>query len=330
MIDQLEQRHANQKIINIMSNLDKMGVEHMDDSSDDFKSIPKDVVEERKTRKTKHQILKDFLLAKKLEGCSNNTIKLYYDILIHFLMTINKHPSNITTQDIREYLIVYQDTHRITNGSLDNMRRIFSSFFNWMEEEDYVQKNPVRKVHRIKSEKVIKKAFTDEEIELLRDHCQTIRELAIIDFLYSSGVRVSELISLNIDDLNFEEREGIVFGKGGKERIIYFDARSKIHLKKYISERIDDNPALFVTARYPFRRLQKSGVEILLREIGERAGVENVHPHRFRRTLATNMIEKGIPIEQVQKVLGHTKIDTTLLYANVNQSTVKLNHSKFI
>lgn len=335
----LDQEKQNRKIIELIAELGEMGSE--------IESIPdltlyskhalfpeemytSDMTEEEKRTRSKYLILKDFLLAKKLEGCSNTTIKYYYDILFRFIMSINKDIHELTTTDVRSYLNLYNETHNIKNGSLDNMRRIFSSFFEWLLQEDYISRNPVKKIKRIKVDKVIRKPFTDEEIELLRDACNNIRDLTIIDLLNSSGIRVSELCGLNRDDINLVKREGVVFGKGSKERIIYFDAKTKIHLRDYLSRRIDDSPALFVSNRYPYKRLQKSGVEILLKDIGVRGGVQGVHPHRFRRTLATNLINRGVPIEQVQQILGHSKIDTTLIYAIVNQNNVKLNHERFI
>ena len=283
-----------------------------------------------KRTRSKYLILKDFLLAKKLEGCSNKTIKHYYECLFNFTVKLNKPVPEITTQDIRSYLNIYNETHDVSNTTLDNMRRIFSTYFEWLHQEDYIEKNPVKKIKRIKVDKVVKKPFTDEEVEHIRDACTNIRDLALVDMLNSSGVRVSELCGLNRDDIDLNRREGIVFGKGAKERMIYFDAKTKIHLEQYLMNRIDDNPALFVSLRYPYRRLQKSGVETLLNELGTKAGVINVYPHRFRRTLATNLIDKGVPIEQVQQILGHTKIDTTLIYAIVNQNNVKMNHGRFI
>ena len=335
----LDQEKQNRKIIELIAELGEMGSE--------IESIPdltlyskhalfpeemytSDMTEEEKRTRSKYLILKDFLLAKKLEGCSNTTIKYYYDILFRFIMSINKDIHELTTTDVRSYLNLYNETHNIKNGSLDNMRRIFSSFFEWLLQEDYISRNPVKKIKRIKVDKIIRKPFTDEEIELLRDACNNIRDLTIIDLLNSSGIRVSELCGLNRDDINLVKREGVVFGKGSKERIIYFDAKTKIHLRDYLSRRIDDSPALFVSNRYPYKRLQKSGVEILLKDIGVRGGVQGVHPHRFRRTLATNLINRGVPIEQVQQILGHSKIDTTLIYAIVNQNNVKLNHERFI
>jgi site-specific recombinase XerD len=223
----------------------------------------------------------------------------------------------------------YQSNHKIKNMSMDNLRRVMNSFYNFLEEEDYIMKSPMKKIHKIKEEKIIKNPFTEDEVVLIQDACKNIREIALIDFLYITGVRVSELCQLNKEDIDFDKQEGIVFGKGAKERLIYFDARTKIHLLKYLKTRKDDNEALFVTSDAPYTRLTKNGIEYLVRIIGERANVEKCHPHRFRRTLATRMIDRGVPIEQVQNILGHTKIEATLIYAQVNQGNVKMSHSKF-
>ena len=281
---------------------------------------------------SKYNILKEFLMSKRFEGCSSQTLKLYYDTLFNFLIQMEDKMSvfDIRTADVRSYLIKYQGEHKCSNTTMDNMRRVFSSFYNWLEDEDYTIKNPVKKIKRIKTDKIIKKPFSDEELEALKDACRNYRELALIEFLYSTGIRVGELCGLDISDLDFNQREGIVFGKGSKERIIYFDVKSKVHLIRYLNTRVDSNPALFVTKKYPFNRLEKSGVESILREIGNRAGIEKCHPHRFRRTFATNLLDRGVPIEQVQVLLGHSKIDTTLLYASVNTQSVKLNHNKYI
>ena len=231
--------------------------------------------------------------------------------------------------DIRDYLVSYKKYNNVSNNTLDDMRRVFNSFFNFLEDEDYIIKNPIRKIHKIKGEKIVKTAFTEEEVELIRDACNHIRDLAMIDFLNSSGVRVSELCNLNRTDIDLDNKEGIVFGKGSKERIIYFDARTKVHLTKYLNTRNDDCAALFCTKIKPYRRLDRSGIEDLLKIIGKKAGVQGCHPHRFRRTLATRLLYKNVPIEQVQKILGHEKIETTLIYAQVNQNDVKASHQKF-
>lgn len=231
---------------------------------------------------------------------------------------------------MRGYLAEYQEANGSSKVTIDNIRRILSSFFAWLEDEDYIMKSPVRRIHKIKTAKIIKEAFSDEHLEVLRDTCNEIRNLAIVELLISSGMRVGELVKLNQDDINFNERSCIVFGKGSSEREVYFDAKAKIHLWQYLQSRKDENSALFVSLRAPYKRLEIGGVELLLRKLGQQAAINNVHPHRFRRTLATMAIDKGMPIEQVQKLLGHVKIDTTMHYALVNQSNVKMAHRRFV
>lgn len=271
-----------------------------------------------------------FLSAKNIEGCSENTIKYYKQSLNKLFKEINKKVNDITTEDIRHYLSNYKESNRISKTTLDNNRRIFSSFFTWLEEEGYILKNPIKRIHRVKTPRVVKETFTDEDIERLCDNCTNLRDRAIIEILLSTGVRVGELIRLDIDDINFNEKECIVLGKGDAERIVYFNAKCKIHLQQYLDSRTDSNPALFVSLRKPHYRLGINGVEFMLKKLGEKTDVNNVHPHKFRRTLATKAIDKGMPIEQVQKLLGHMQIDTTLHYAMVNQSNVKISHHKFI
>lgn len=231
---------------------------------------------------------------------------------------------------MRSYLNDYQLTSGATKVTVDNIRRILSSFFSWLEDEDYIVKSPVRRIHKVKVGKTVKETYSDEALEQMRDHCEGIRDLALIDLLASTGMRVGELVKLNRNDIDFENRECIVTGKGDKQRRVYFDARTKIHLQRYLAERIDDNPALFVSLLAPYNRLQISGVEIRLRRLGRELNIPKVHPHKFRRTLATMAIDKGMPIEQVQHLLGHQSLDTTLQYAMVNQTNVKMSHRKFI
>ncbi len=271
-----------------------------------------------------------FLGAKKIEGCSYKTLKYYRATINNTLNSINKEVKNIVTDDLRKYLTKHQEEHSSSRVTIDNIRRILSSFFAWLEDEDYIVKSPVRRIHKIKTGTNIKETYSDEALELMRDKCTELRDLAMIDILASTGMRVGELVLLNREDINFNERECVVFGKGDKERIVYFDARTKIHLKNYLESRNDTNPALFVSLYSPFERLQISGVEVRLREFGKKLNINKVHPHKFRRTLATMAIDKGMPIEQLQKLLGHSRIDTTLQYAMVKQSNVKLAHRKFI
>ena len=271
-----------------------------------------------------------FLNAKKIEGCSERTLSYYKTTVEKLLDRITDPIRKVTTDDIREYLANYQGLNDCSKTTIDNIRRNISSFFTWLEEEDYIIKSPMRRIHKIKTTKTVKEVISDEEIEKMRDKCKNLRDLAIIDLLYSTGIRIGELVRLNIEDIDFEERECIVFGKGDKERRVYFDAKTKIHLTNYINSRFDTNPALFVTLDAPYDRLQISGVEIRLRRLGRELGINKVHPHKFRRTMATRAIDKGMPIEQVQKLLGHSQIDTTMHYAIVNQTNVKVAHRKFI
>lgn len=275
-------------------------------------------------------LLNVFISAKRIEGCSEKSLKYYDTTVIAMLKSVKKSVREITTDDLRNYLANYQQARSSSKVTIDNMRRIFSSFFGWLEDEDYILKSPVRRIHKIRTEKTIKETFTDESLELLRDACEEIRDLAMIDLLASTGMRVGEMVLLNREDISFHERECVVFGKGGSERVVYFDARTKIHLLNYLEGRNDSNPALFVSLTLPRERLLIGGVETRLREIGKRADMHKVHPHKFRRTLATRAIDKGMPIEQVQRLLGHVKIDTTMHYAMVNQTNVKNSHRKFI
>jgi len=275
-------------------------------------------------------LLSVFIAAKRIEGCSEKSLKYYEATIRQMFGRVDKPTREISTDDLRGYLANYQKERNSSKVTIDNMRRIFSSFFGWLEDEDYILKSPVRRIRKIKTDRPIKDTFSDEGLELLRDACEEIRDLAIIDLLASTGMRVGELVPLNREDINFHERECVVFGKGGSERVVYFDARTKIHLLNYLDSRSDDNPALFVSLTMPRERLLIGGVETRLREIGKQADMQKVYPHKFRRTLATRAIDKGMPIEQVQRMLGHVKIDTTMHYAMVNQANVKNSHRKFI
>ena len=271
-----------------------------------------------------------YIAAKRVEGCSDKTLHYYEASITNALNSIQKPVRQITTDDLRLYLDTYQQRNNAGKVTIDNIRRVLSSFFSWLEDEDYILKSPVRRIHKVKTGKTVKETYTDEALEIMRDHAENIRDLAIIDLLASTGMRVGELVQLNRADIDFENRECIVFGKGDKERKVYFDARAKIHLQNYLDSRSDDTPALFVTLLQPYNRLKISGVEIRLRELGRKLNIPKVHPHKFRRTLATMAIDKGMPIEQVQHLLGHQSIDTTMVYAQVNQSNVKNSHRKYI
>ena len=281
-------------------------------------------------RETNEEMLEMFLSAKRVEGCSEKTLRYYETSLLRMFSEVDMHVTKMKTDDLRNYLSEYQQRTQCSRGNIDNIRRILSSFFAWLEDENYILKSPVRRIHKIRSCKTVKETYTDEALETMRDQCGSIRDLAMIDLLASTGMRVGELVHLNKDDIDFENRECVVFGKGSKERPVYFDARTKIHLKNYLDSRKDDNPALFVAMLSPYNRLEISGVEVRLRKLGRRLGINKVHPHKFRRTLATRAIDKGMPIEQVQRLLGHAKIDTTMQYAMVNQNNVKISHRKYI
>ena len=277
-----------------------------------------------------HEITQCFLSSKKLEGCSDKTLTYYNNTIQHMFDELNLSINSITTDNLRRYLSNYQDIHQSSKVTIDNMRRIFSSFFSWLEDEEYILKSPVRRIHRIKTSRVVKDVFSDEEIELLRKNCEHPRDLAIVDFLLSTGIRVGELVNLDISDIDFEKRQCVVLGKGNHQRIAYFDAKSKLHLQEYLNIRKDTTSALFVSLRKPYQRISIATVEDRLKNIGKRAQIPHVHPHKFRRTLATMAIDKGMPVEQVQKLLGHIRIDTTMHYAMVNENNVKNSHRKYI
>ncbi len=289
-----------------------------------------EIIKTDNDEKSKMDYSNIFVSAKRVEGCSERTLNYYKTTIDNMLNSVNKKVNNIETDDLRKYLADYQLNNQCSKVTIDNVRRILSSFFAWLEDEDYIIKSPTRRIHKIKTMKTVKETYSDEELEEMRDSCDEIRDLALIDFLSSTGVRVGELVNLNIKDIDFENRSCVVLGKGSKQREVYFDARTKIHLQNYLSTRIDNNQALFVSLLHPFNRLKISGVEIRLRELGNKININRVHPHKFRRTMATKAIDKGMPIEQVQVLLGHSKIDTTLEYAMVNQNNVRNSHKRFI
>lgn len=272
----------------------------------------------------------EFLSAKQIEGCSERSVNYYSSTLDNLIKSLIKPFNQIETEDLRVYLSEYQKKNNASKQTIDNIRRILSSFFTWLEDEDYILKSPVRRIHKIKTTKQVKETYSDEALERLRDNCKCIRDLALIDILSSTGMRVGELVKLNRADVDFANRECVVLGKGSKERIVYFDARTKLHLQNYLNSRTDDNEALFVSLLEPHNRLEIAGVEIMLRKLGRSLEINKVHPHKFRRTLATRAIDKGMPIEQVQKLLGHQKVDTTMEYAIVDQQNVKNSHKKYL
>lgn len=276
------------------------------------------------------KLIESFISSKRIEGCSEKSLNYYQKTISKMLAAVGKQIKHIDTDDLRKYLTRYQEANNSSRVTIDNIRRILSSFFSWLEEENHIMKSPVRRIHKIKTVSTIKDTYSDEALEQMRDDCTELRDLALIDMLASTGMRVGELVLLNRSAVDFEERECVVLGKGNKERIVYFDARTKLHLKQYLDSRTDDNEALFVSLKAPHKRLNIGGVEVRIRKIGKRLNIQKAHPHKFRRTLATMAIDKGMPIEQLQQLLGHKRIDTTLQYAMVKQSNVKIAHRKYI
>lgn len=291
-----------------------------------------DIVKSENSNSTENDdmVVEKFIAAKRVEGCSEKSLHYYKSTISIMMGKVKKPIDRITTDDLREYLTDYQSENNSSKVTIDNIRRILSSFFSWLEDEDYILKSPVRRIHKVRAAATIKETYPDEALELMRDNCDNLRDLALIDILSSTGMRVGELVRLNRSDINFEERECVVFGKGSKERMVYFDARTKIHLQNYLLSRKDDDKALFVGLKAPYKRLTIAAIEVRVRELGKRLNIPKVHPHKFRRTLATKAIDKGMPIEQLQHLLGHERIDTTLQYAMVKQSNVKIAHRKYI
>lgn len=276
------------------------------------------------------ELLQKFLDAKSIEGCSEKTTAYYRKTLEGMIDTVGKPLITVDTDDLRKHLSDYQSKNNSSKVTIDNIRRIISSFFSWLEEEDHILKSPARRIHKIKTDRIVKEVYTDEELEKMRDSTTNLRDLALIDILASTGMRVGELVTLDKADIDFQNRECVVFGKGNKERKVYFDARAKIHLEEYLESRTDTNEALFVSLRHPHSRITINGVESRLKTIGDSLGIKKVHPHKFRRTLATAAIDKGMPVEQLQRLLGHERIDTTMQYAMVKQSNVKDSHRRYI
>lgn len=293
-------------------------------------SVITDETEKQKQIESNENYINSFISAKEVEGCSIRTIKYYKEIIERLVNKLDMPIQEITTEEIRKYLSEYKEINNCNTTTIDNLRRVLSSFFSWLEDEDYIIKSPVRRIHKVKTASVIKETFTDENLEKLRDTSSCIRDLVLVELLFSTGIRVGELVKLNISDINFEDRSCKVIGKGNKQREVYFDARTKIHLKQYLAIRNDENEALFVSKKKPFQRLSIAGIELIVRKLGIQTSINRVHPHKFRRTLATMAIDKGMPIEQVQKLLGHVKIETTMHYAMVNQNNVKISHRKYI
>lgn len=336
LVQRKEYQHMKTKIIteieqSMLKHLDNAQLEELHKVLEQaFKGITISKSSEDNEETSNEELLNDFIAAKKIEGCSDKSLKYYEKTITATLKSIGKGIKHVTTDDLRSYLTKYQEEKKSSKVTMDNIRRILSSFFSWLEDEDYIIKSPVRRIHKVKTSKTIKETYTDENLELMRDSCVELRDLAMIDMLASTGMRVGEMVLLNREDINFNERECVVLGKGDKERIVYFDARTKLHLQNYLDSRTDNNPALFVSLRAPHNRLTIGAIELRVRNLGKSLGIHKAHPHKFRRTLATVAIDKGMPIEQLQRLLGHQRIDTTLQYAMVKQSNVKLAHRKYI
>ena len=279
---------------------------------------------------TNESYIAKFLSSKRIEGCSEKTLVYYRRTLENVLGWVGKGVKCVTTDDLRSFLTDYQARSGVSKVTIDNVRRILSSFFSWLEDEDYILKSPARRIHKVKTMVIVRNTFSDEDIELMRDACEDVRDRAIIDMLASTGMRVGEMARLKRSDVDLSERECVVLGKGDKQRTVYFDARTKIHLKAYLDARKDGCDALFVSVKGTVKPLGIGGIEHMVKRLGSKVGLEKAHPHKFRRTLATGAIDKGMPIEQVQQLLGHKRIDTTLMYAMVRQANVKASYRRCI
>lgn len=323
-----------QEIIELFSKglEDYFEISKLEEAKDKIRSLVEKIclAEDEKKPLNNGESLKLFIEAKRIEGCSEKSLNYYRTTLLYVLSVINKEYYLINTEDLRSFLSNHKEKHNVSKTTIDNIRRIISTFFSWLENEDYISKSPCRRIHKVRTGKMVKEVYSDETIELIKQSTKNKRDLAIIEVLISTGIRVGELVRMNISDVDFENKECVVLGKGNKQRKVYFDAKTKIHLKQYLESRADNNDALFVSLLKPYDRLEISGVEIMLRKIGKRIGIDKVHPHKFRRTLATKAIDKGMPIEQVQHLLGHAKIDTTLEYAMVDDTNVKISHKKYL
>lgn len=274
--------------------------------------------------------LEDYLMSRMLEGKTVETIKRYRYELTRLLSYINKPVANITDGDISGYLRAYKSIRKVKNSTLKGVRAAYSSFFGWLRDRDRVRRNPMVLVEQIKVEKRIKRPFSDTDREMLLRNCKTLRDKAMMEFLYSTAVRVSELKNLNIEDIRWSSKDLIVYGKGGKERTVYLNERTNMYLQEYLQSRTDNNPALFVGLKRPYNRLTKAGIEDMIRRTGRRAGVEKAHPHRFRGTALTNALNRGMPLQEASILAGHAKTETTMLYCTVDQESVKYHHKKYL
>jgi Site-specific recombinase XerD len=272
-----------------------------------------------------------YFVTKKIEGMSMKSLSLYKMILDDFFMKVHKPLKDINVNDIRIYLYKTQEERKISNRTLDERRIIINTFMEWSTNEGYIEKNPCRNIKAIKYERREKESLTDVEIEMIRNNYNNIRDKALVEFIYSTGCRVTEVSRVNIDDVNFETNELIVFGKGDKHRKVYLNAKTKLALQDYLKIRDDDNEALFVGLVKPYNRLAKSAIEKIVRDLGVKAGLkERLYPHKLRRTYATVMLDRGADLAEVQKALGHVNVGTTTVYAKALDSNIKNKHKKCI
>ena len=274
--------------------------------------------------------LRTYLETIRQNGKSEGTIDQYRLHIGRMLAYIGKDVQQIEDDDLIDYLHRYKQIRQVSGRYLNNMRLVFNSFFRWLQRRKVILRNPVDGLEPIKYRQTVKKPLSPEELEKVGCAREQERDLAIVEFLYSSAVRVSELTRLNREDIRWKSDDVMVLGKGNKEREVYLNARAHLHLRQYLDSRTDNNPALFVTARAPHERLTRAGVEYIITELGRAAGVENVHPHRFRRTAATDLLRMGMPIEQVQELLGHVKIETTRIYCTVTREQVRASHRRYM
>ena len=276
------------------------------------------------------KILRTFLASKRIENCAEGTLERYNECVTKLVLTLNKRLQDITTNDIRYYLAMYQETRKISMSYLDTIRRYLNSFFAWVSDECYIYKNPMRRLKKIKVPQKIKKPFTQAEMEHLRCSAKTKRDIAIMEFLYSTAARIGEVVQLDRRDIDWNKNEVIIYGeKGKKERKVYLTEECAYHLRKYLLSRNDTNPALFVGNKQPYTRLGKQAIQSMLRILGEKTDI-HAHPHKFRRTLLTDAGNRGIPLQEIQMYAGHQKPDTTMMYVTVSEENVRASFRRYI
>lgn len=282
-----------------------------------------------------------FFIAKKVEGLSDKTLKYYRQVINKLFRVVSKPVDLMVTDDIRYYLAIRQIEDKISLTSIDNERRIINSFFEWLALEDYVHKNIVKPIKKIRFKKKKKKAFTPVEISKIKDACLSLkteekqkRALALIEVLLSTGCRVGEISGLTIDNIDLDIGTAVVLGKGNKERTVYLNDVSKMRLKEYWACRDNQTPFCFSSVAQGKKNFSGQmyirGIEILIQELGKIAGVPNCHPHRFRRTMASEAIRRGMSIIDVQRILGHESLETTKIYLDLDDSNLKFSHQKYL